>query len=181
MTSSNKALLKYGPFTVGALICAVVAGLGIWRVAQPLAGEAKSACLAAVAVAMAIQGATMFPRKWESRLIVKPHALAAGSMLLLAGSALLLALLLTGCSPVPARLRAPAIMTFTTATRQWLGTCSALDVPSRIAARSLSRKRTDKNRPLARGCDPWASGSVSQSVCAQNRASFALGGTNCCR
>jgi hypothetical protein len=167
MTSSQKALLRYGPLAAGALFCALLAGLGCVRAIPALSGPVKKVCAAAVAAGMAIQGAALFPRKWESRLIVKPHPLAAGSVMLFAGAALLIALLFSGCSPATATPQPLRTMNFTTANRQELGTYSALGVPKSIAAQSLSGERTDKNRPLARDCDPWACGSASQSMRAQ--------------
>jgi hypothetical protein len=40
---------------------------------------------------MAIQGVALLPTKWESRLIIRPQALAAGSIILFTGAATLLA------------------------------------------------------------------------------------------
>ena len=144
MTSSTKALLRYGPLAAGTLICAALAGLGCFRVLPALSGPVKRVCLVAVAARYAIQGAALFPRKWESRLIVKPHALAAGSLMLLAGAALMLAFLLTGCSPATATPQPPRPMNFTAANRAELEPYSVLHGPSSLPARLLPWKRTDE-------------------------------------
>ena len=126
MTAPRKALIRYGLLTAGALVCAALAALGAFRVSPLLAGQVKSVCLVAVAIAMAIQGAVLFPRSWPSRLIVKPHALAAGSLILLAGAALLLAMLFAGCTPARPKLEDYANINFTAANEQFRGACFAL-------------------------------------------------------
>jgi len=148
MTSSTKAFLKYGPLAAAMLVCAGLAALGSSKGFPVLAGPVKRVCLVGVAVAMGIQGAAMCPRKWESRLIVKPHVLAAGSLMLIAGAALILVLLVAGCRPARTNVRLAHGMNFTTAKRQDLGPCSALDGPkihcSAIAIGRTHRIKTDR-------------------------------------
>jgi hypothetical protein len=123
MTAPRKALIRYGLLTAGALVCAALAALGEFRMSPLLAGRVKSACQVAVAIAMAIQGAALFPRSWPSRLLVKPHALAAGSLILFAGATLILVLLFAGCNPARAKLAAtlPTSTEFTAANEQFRG------------------------------------------------------------
>jgi hypothetical protein len=146
MTTSQKALALYGPLAAGMLVCTALAALGSFKAIPVLDGPVKKVCMAGAAIAMAIQGAALFPTKWESRLIIKPHPLAAGSLMLFAGAALLLVLVLAGCSPATAKVRLAHGINFPMVKRQWLGARSALDVPSRLAARSLSGKRTDEKQ-----------------------------------
>ena len=126
MTAPRKALIRYGLLTAGALVCASLAALGAFRVSPLLAGRVKSGCLVAVVVAMAIQGAALLPRSWPSRLIVKPHALAAGSLILFAGAALLLVMLFAGCTPARAKCADDAHINFTAANEQFRGARFAL-------------------------------------------------------
>jgi hypothetical protein len=126
MTTSQKALALYGPLAAGMLICAASAALGSFKVFPVLAGPVKKWCLVGAAVAMAIQGAALFPDKWESRLIVKPHALGAGSLMLFAGAALLLVLLFAGCSPAAAIPDQHKTMIFQAANEQFRGAWFAL-------------------------------------------------------
>lgn len=99
MTYATKALLKFGPLCAGALVCAALAGLGRFGVSPLLSGKVQTVALVALAAAMVIQGAAIFPSKWASRLVISPHALLAGSLMLFAGAALLLVMLFAGCTP----------------------------------------------------------------------------------
>jgi hypothetical protein len=126
VTSSTKALLKYGPFAAGMLVCAALAALGSFKAIPALVGPVKMVCMAGAAIAMAIQGATLFPTKWESRLIVKPHPLAAGSLMLFAGAVLLLVLVFAGCSPATAKPDQHQTTIFQAANEQFRGAWFAL-------------------------------------------------------
>jgi hypothetical protein len=126
MTYATKALLRYGPLCAGALVCAALAGLGRFRVSPLLSGKVQIAALVALAIAMVIQGAAIFPRKWASRLVISPHALLAGSLMLFAGAALLLAMLFAGCAPATAKAAPPQSTIFTAPNEQFRGTCFAL-------------------------------------------------------
>ena len=127
MTFATKSFLKYGPLCAGALVCAGLAGLGHLRVSPLLSGKVQTAALVALAIAMVIQGAAIFPRKWASRLVISPHALLAGSLMLFAGAALLLAGLFVGCaSPAVAKAAPPQSTIFTAPNEQFRGTCFAL-------------------------------------------------------
>jgi hypothetical protein len=82
---------------------------------------------------MIIQGALIFPRKWASRLVISPHALLAGSLMLFAGAVLLLATLFAGCaSPTVAKGAPPQSTNFTAANEQFRGTCFALASPETL-------------------------------------------------
>jgi hypothetical protein len=151
MTYATKALLKYGPLGAGALVCATLAALGCFRVSPLLAGNVKTAALIALAIAMAVQGAAIFPRKWASRIIISPHALTAGSLMLFAGAALLLVMLFAGCSPAKAKLAATAKMNFTVANEQFRGACFALaplEALKRSCCRDDAKDKADR-LPLA--------------------------------
>jgi hypothetical protein len=126
MTAPRKALIRYGLLTAGALVCAALAALGALRVSPLLAGQVKRVCLVAVAIAMAIQGAALLPRSWPSRLIVRPHALAAGSLILFAGAVLLLVMLFAGGTPARAKFADDANINFTAANEQFRGARFAL-------------------------------------------------------
>ena len=127
MTYAMKALLRYGPLGAGALVCAGLAGLGRFRVSPLFSGKVQTVALVALATAMVIQGAAIFPRKWASRLVISPHALLAGSLMLFAGAVLLLATLFSGCaSPEVANGAPPQSTNFTAANEQFRGTCFAL-------------------------------------------------------
>ena len=126
MTTSQKALALYGPIAAGMLVCAALAALGSFKGFPILAGPVKRVCLVGAAVAMGIQGAAMCPRKWESRLIVKPHVLASGSLMLFAGAALLLVLLFAGCSPTTATPGQHQTMIFRAVNEQFRGAWFAL-------------------------------------------------------
>jgi hypothetical protein len=127
VNAATKSTIKYGLLTAGALVCAMLAALGAFRMSPLLAGQVKGVCLVAVAIAMVVQGAVLFPRSWPSRLIVKPHVMGAGSLILFAGAALLLALLFAGCTPARGKLAAllPESTEFTTANEQFRGACFA--------------------------------------------------------
>ena len=126
MNARTKSTIKYGLLTAVALVCAALAASGSLRVSPLLAGQVKRVCLVAVAVAMAIQGAALLPRSWPSRLIVRPHALAAGSLILFAGAALLLVMLFAGCTPARAKCADDAHINFTAANEQFRGARFAL-------------------------------------------------------
>lgn len=147
MTSSGRALLRYGLLAAGMLICATLAGLACVRaIPAGLLPQAKTFALCGAALGMLIQGVALFPTKWESRLIVKPHALASGSLILFAGAALIVMLLLTGCSPATAMMRQDPTINFSAANRAELKTYSALGVSSSMPARLLSGERTDEKQ-----------------------------------
>jgi hypothetical protein len=171
MTSSSKSFLRFGPLAAVMVISAALAAMGSFRPFPALAGPVKKVCTAGAAITMAIQGAVMCPKGWPSRFIVKPHVMGTGSLMLLAGAALLVVLLFAGCTPPGGTLGAHFRTNFTAAKRQELEPRSALDGSNSLAARLLPGKRTRQNRPLARGCDLRACGSASQSMRAQNRAS----------
>lgn len=179
MTAPRKALIRYGLLTAGALVCAAVATLGALRVSPLLAGQVKSVCLVAVAVAMAIQGAVLFPRSWPGRMIVKPHVLAAGSLILFAGAALLLAMLFAGCSPATAKVGCPQVINFYggESTEAW--TVFGADGPFFIAAQEPPWGTQKSNQTACwrtRSCQLAALG--SQSLRAQQpRQRYAPGGT----
>jgi hypothetical protein len=168
-------LIRYGLLAAGALVCAALAALGEFQASPLLAGQVKRACLVAVAVAMAIQGAVLFPRSWPSRIIVKPHALAAGSLILFAGAALLLVLALAGCNPTATTLVVGQINFYGgESTEAW--TVFGADGPFFIAAQDPP-ERTQKSNQTAcrrtRSCRLAALGSQSlraqqpcQRVCA---------------
>ena len=169
MTAPRKALIRYGLLTAGALVCAALAALGAFRVSPLLAGQVKSVCMVAVAVAMAIQGAALLPRSWPSRLIVKPHALAAGSLILFAGAALLLVMLFAGCTPATAKLSSPQLINFYggESTEAW--TLFGADGPFFLAAqeppeKTQKTKQTDCPQPRS-----WASGLWSAVLRLNNR------------
>jgi hypothetical protein len=182
MTAPRKALIRYGLLTAGALICAVLAALGALRVSPLLVGQVKSVCLVAVAVAMAIQGADFFPRSWPSRLIVKPHALAAGSLILFVGAALLLVMLFAGCSSARAERGAYQINFYgSESTATW--TLFGADGPGRLAAQDLPRK-TQRIKPGRRPAEAILRAcGAGIAICAgSNRAGeCSPGGTSRCR
>jgi len=140
MTSSMKALLRYGPLAAVTMVCAALAGLVCFRAVPELPGPVKQLSLVVVAAGMAIQGAALFPSKWESRLIIKPHPLAAGSLMLFAGAALLMVLMLTGCSPTPARPHARPIINFYGSESIGTWNMFGADVPSPITAQDRPRE-----------------------------------------
>ena len=150
MTGPRKALIRYGLLTAGALVCAALAALGAFQVSPLLAGQVKSVCLVAVAVAMAIQGAALLPRSWPSRLIVKPHALAAGSLILFAGAALLLVMLFAGCTPATAKLSSPQLINFygTESTGYW--SMFGADAPGSFAAQEMPQRTQESNQTACR-------------------------------
>jgi hypothetical protein len=137
MTSSTKALLKYGPLAAGMLVCAALAALGSFKAIPVLVGPVKKVCAAGAAIAMVIQGAALFPSKWESRLIIKPHPLAAGSLMLFAGAALLLMLVFAGCRPPAAKPHAGLTINFygTESIGYW--NMFGADVPGSFAAQEM--------------------------------------------
>jgi hypothetical protein len=137
MNASSKSLTKYSLLTMGALICAALAGLGSFRAFPLLAGQVKRGCLVAVAGAMAVQGAAFIPRKPHSRLLVKREAMMAGGLILFAGAALLLVLLFAGCSPATAKLQPRQIINFygMESTRYW--SLFSADVPASFAAQEM--------------------------------------------
>jgi hypothetical protein len=124
MTYATKALLKFGPLCAGALLCAGLAALGSFRVSPLLSGSVKTVALVALAIAMGIQGAAIFPRKWASRLVISPHALLAGSLMFFAGAAVLLAMLFAGCVPATAKAAPPQSTIFTAPNEQLGGLAS---------------------------------------------------------
>ncbi len=138
MVYATKALLKYGPLCAGAMVCAGLAGLGCFRVSPLLSGKVQAVALVALAIAMTIQGAAIFPRKWASRLVISPHALLAGSLMLFAGAALLLAMLFAGCTPARGKVAIVANINFTAANEQFRGACFAL-APLEALKRSCCR------------------------------------------
>jgi hypothetical protein len=169
MTTSQKAFALYGPLAAGMLICAGLAALGSFRAFPVLAGTARKVCLVGAAVAMAVQGAAMRPRKWESRLVIKPHVLAAGSLMLFAGAALPVVLLFAGCGQAAAKVQRVALLDFKIANEQFRGAWFALPHLGALERNCCRENARDKNRPLARGCDPRACGSASR-LCALKTA-----------
>ena len=179
MTGPRKALIRYGLLTAGALVCAALAALGAFQVSPLLAGQVKSVCLVAVAVAMAIQGAVLFPRSWPSRLIVKPHALAAGSLILFAGAALLLVMLFAGCTPARAKLAAslPISTEFTVANEQFRGARFAL-----TSLEALKRSCCRENARVKAGPKTLAAvldlGPLDRRLCGSTTGSALSAGRN---
>jgi hypothetical protein len=147
MTSGAKASLRYGLLAGSALICAALATLGRFRALPMVAGQVKGVCLVGFAITTAIQGAALFPRSWPSRLIVKPQAMAAGSLILFAGAFLLLVLAFTGCSPAKAKLAAHCqSISFTAANEQFRGACftlAPLEALKRTCCRDDARVKAD--------------------------------------
>jgi hypothetical protein len=163
VTSSSKASVKYGLVGAWTLSCATLAALGSLRAFPVPLGHARGLCLIGVALGMAVQGAAFFPRSWPSRLIVMPQALAAGSLMLFAGAALLLVLLFTGCSRDKAKLAARQTIDFTAANEQFRGARFA--IPSlealnrsccRDDAKSQSRPRDRSRGPGLGAIGPQA-------------------------
>jgi len=116
-----------------------------------LSGPIHKASLAAAAAGMAIQGAAIFPRKWESRLIIRPHALAAGSLALFTAAALLLAMFFAGCTPGKSAARLPTSIEFTAENEQFRGACFALTslgALKRTCCRDDAKDKADR-LPLA--------------------------------
>ena len=145
MTSSGKSLIKYGPLAAAGLICAALAGLGSFHGLPAIGRHTRAACAVVVAAAMMIQGGAMFPRSWPSRFIVKPHVLAAGSLLLFAGAAVLLVLLLAGCTPAAGGPR-PAHINFSVVNEQFRGAWFA-----RPSLGTLTRNAAGENARLETG------------------------------
>jgi hypothetical protein len=150
MTTSQKALALYGPLAAGMLVCTALAALGSFKAIPVLDGPVKKVCMAGAAIAMAIQGAALFPTKWESRLIIKPHPLATGSLMFFAGAALLLVLVFGGCNLTAAKPHAGHTINFygTESTGYW--SMFGADVPGSFAAQEMPWK-TQRIKP---GCQP---------------------------
>jgi hypothetical protein len=85
-----------------------------------------------------IQGALIFPRKWASRLVISPHALLAGSVMLFAGAALLLVMIFAGCTPARGKFASVAKINFTAVNEQFRGACFAI-APLEALNRSCCR------------------------------------------
>jgi hypothetical protein len=130
---------------------------------------------------MAIQGALLFPRSWSNRLIVKPQALAAGSLMLFAGAAVLLAGQLGELLPTAAGIP-PGCNTriCTAANRPNTGAYSAMMLP-----RSRHRDDAARNAVKEPACLPGEqrsgqAGQALQPLRSSKRFGVCAPGANCC-
>ena len=179
MNARKRALLKYGSYGAGALVCATLAALGSFSVFPLLTGPGRPVFLAGVALVMILQGAAHLRTKRQDCFIVRREELIGGSFILFVGAALLLALLATGCNPATAKPQARHTINFygTESTGYW--SIFGAEAPGSFAAQEVPRETQKSNQTACRrmrSCRLAALG--SQSLRAQQpRQRCAPGGT----
>lgn len=105
LNAGLRALLKYGTYCAVALVCATLAALGSLGAFPLLSVPGHRVCLAGVAAAMLFQAAALFRSKRQDCFIVRREEMIGGSLILFVGAALLLVLLLAGCTPASPHAR----------------------------------------------------------------------------
>jgi hypothetical protein len=177
MNARKRALLKYGCYGAGAMLCATLAALGSFKASPLLMGPVHRVFLMLVAIAMALQALALSRTKKQDCFIVRREELIGGSLILVIGATLLLVLALAGCSP-PATGGGAGQINFygSESTATW--TLFGADGPCRLAAQDLPRK-TQKTKqtdcPLAA---LLGFRSLECSPAAHNRAGECFAGRN---
>ena len=100
--------------TGATLLCAALAGLGIFHRLGQLSGHVLSGSLFALAGLTAWRGIEFFPRAWgkrQKRLLVKRETQTAGSLTLFAMAAILLAVLVSTCRPAASQVNTDQVNT----------------------------------------------------------------------
>ena len=179
MNARKRALLKYGSYGAGALVCASLAALGSFKVFPQVTGPGRPVFLCGVALVMILQGAAHLRTKRQDCFIVRREELMGSSFILFVGAALLLALLATGCSPATAKPQTRHTINFygTESTGYW--SIFGAEVPGSFAAQEVPWGTQKSNQTACwrmRSCQLAALG--SQSLRAQQpRQRCAPGGT----
>jgi hypothetical protein len=182
MNARKRALLKYGAYGAGALVCALLAALGSFKVFPLVTGSGRPLFLAGVALVMILHGAAHLRTKRQDCFIVRREELMGGSFILFVGAVLFLVLMLAGCSPATAKVRRAQAINFYggESTEAW--TVFGADGPFFIAAQEPP-ERTQKSNQTAcrrmRSCRLAALGSQSLR-CSSRASACAPGGTNRC-
>src|ERR1017187_5121570 len=134
MNARKRALLKYGSYGEGVLVCGTLAALGSFRVFPLLTGPGRPLFLGGAALVMILQGVAHARTKRQDCFIVRREELIGGSFILFVGAILLLVLILAGCSQAPAKLRPAPLINFYggESTEAW--TVFSADGPFFIAA-----------------------------------------------
>ena len=168
MNARKRALLKYGSYGAGALVCATLAALGSFRVFPLVTGPGRPVFLAGVALVMILQGAAHLRTKRQDCFIVRREELIGGSFILFVGAVLVLVVMLAGCSPATAKQRGPQIINFYGGESTGAWTLFGADGPFPFAAQDPPERTQDINQTACRrmrSC--WLAALGSQSLRAQ--------------
>ena len=150
MNAREKSVLKYGSYGAGALVFATLAALGSFRVFSLVTGPGRPVFLGGVALVMILQAAAHLRTKRQDCFIVRREELMGGSFILCVGAALLLVLMLAGCSPATVKQRGPHIINFYGGESTAAWTLFGADGPFCFAAQEPPERTQKSNQTACR-------------------------------